>query len=152
MIGSTAVLLRGAALRFLAVALVLVGLVAMHSLAQAAVTDQREPLDATMMSTGSGPMEHADPAIATVPALALAVAVAPGSTVAASEPCHHGVGAGTVMECSSLVMVSTVAQAAVAAPLTWSLLPAGAAAPWPSPRTAAPAPPAPASTHVILRT
>lgn len=126
---------RGAALRLLAVLLLVVGLVSMHALAHA---------------TGTHDADHA---LGTTTSSATAVATTTTGLPSAPSPapCHDG--GGSDAQCSSTAAQVAALQHAVAPPAGSLLLPLTALPQWPVPRAAAfPPPPAPVSLRVILRT
>lgn len=138
-------LLRGAAPRLLAVALLLVGLVSMHAVEQAAGTHGADHgARTTTASSFTAPTTVIAPTVTTTVAT-----TTPGPPPApAPAPCHDG--AGSEAACSSTTAHSAVAQEAVASPPGSLLLPLTALPQRPAPRAAA-QPPAPVS-RVILRT
>ena len=120
-------------MRLLGVLALLAGLVAMHG----ALAPSAAHGSVSATTTAPAMLEH------------------PSGAVTADGPAcpmdHHGQSV-TAMDCVSTAATPVPGGTALAAPLVSHLLPPAALPQWPSPRAAAFAPPAPAPTHVILRT
>lgn len=127
----------------LVVMVVLACLTLVHSLAPLGEDGQGPAASARdqMVVAERAPAGSADTAVATADA---------EHHQPASVPCHDDSGA--TMECSSPAVQPIIAQVAIAVPLRSYVLPAGALPSWPRVLGSTPAPPAAASTRVILRT
>lgn len=134
-------LLRGAVPRLLAVMLLLVGLMAMHAVAQGSGAHGADHGARTTTTSSTTTVIAPTTVATTTPALPPAPSPA---------PCHDG--AASDVECSSTTAQTAVAQQAVASPPRSLLLPLTALPQWPAPRAAAFHPPSPVSLRVILRT